>query len=152
MDPLQVLIEKDAIRELKARYFHTLDTKDWDGFTSVWEPEMEHKMIAENQEINGRREDFVAYVSKALTGVVTVHHGHNPIIEILSPTSAKATWPFVDRLKPGPDAHPQMQGLIGYGHYHETYVKSDAGWRIKTQLVTRLRLDRPGDAGFSETD
>jgi len=31
--------------------------------------------------------------------------------------------------------------LHGYGHYHETYVKTDGRWRIKTSTVTRLRED-----------
>ncbi|MFC3172635.1 nuclear transport factor 2 family protein [Novosphingobium bradum] len=149
MDPVQTLLAIEAIRNLKARYFYCLDTKDWDGFTQVWAPQMAHEMIAEQQKIAGPREDFVAYVAKALAGVVTVHHGHNPQIEITSPTTARAIWPFVDRLKPGPQAHPGAPELIGYGHYHETYEKSEeAGWQIKTQLVTRLRLDRPGAPGF----
>jgi hypothetical protein len=29
----------------------------------------------------------------------------------------------------------------GYGHYHETYEKSDVTWRIKTTRLTRLRTD-----------
>src|SRR5262245_54127559 len=130
MDALQTLIAMEAIKQLKAKYFHMLDTKDWEGFTSVWEPEMEHEMVVEKQKIHVSRDDFVAFVSSALTGVVTVHHGQTPEIEITSPTTAKAIWPFVDRLKPGPGAHPQAMGLIGYGHYHETYEKSEAGWRI----------------------
>ena len=141
LDPLQTLIEYEAIRNLKARYFRFLDTKDWAGWTSVFEPEFEHEMVMEQLSHKGSREDFVKFVSEALTGVVTVHHGHNPEIELMSPTTAKAIWPFVDRLKPGPDAPPNAPELVGYGHYHETYVKSAVGWRIKTQRVTRLRMD-----------
>ncbi len=142
MDALQVLVDKDAIRELKARYFRFLDTKQWDKWTEVFEPEFEHSMEFEQQEINGPREDFVKFVSQALEGVITVHHGHSPEIEITSPITARAVWPFVDRLKPAPDAEPgQGVTLDGYGHYHETYVKSEDGWRIKSQRITRLRMD-----------
>ena len=31
--------------------------------------------------------------------------------------------------------------MHGYGHYHETYEKGPDGWRIKTLLLTRLRVD-----------
>jgi len=141
LDPLQTLIEMEEIRALKARYFRFLDTKDWDGWTSVFEPEFEQEMVAEQIRHKGPREVFVAFVAKALEGVITVHHGHNPEIELTSPTTATAIWPFVDRLKPGPDAPPGATALVGYGHYHESYVKSAAGWRIKTQRVTRLRMD-----------
>ncbi len=142
LDQLQVLVAKDAIRELKARYFRFLDTKQWDQWTEVFEPHFEHEMEFEQQQINGPREEFVGFVSAALAGTITVHHGHNPEIEITSPTTARAIWPFVDRLKPAPDAEPgQGVTLTGFGHYHETYVKSESGWRIKTQRVTRLRMD-----------
>jgi hypothetical protein len=141
MDALQVLVAKDAIRELKARYFRFLDTKEWDQWTQVFEPEFDHEMEYEQQKVNGPREDFVKFVAGALEGLVTVHHGHNPEIEITSPTTARAIWPFVDRLQPAPDNTEGGVTLTGYGHYHETYVKSDAGWRIRTQRVTRLRMD-----------
>lgn len=141
LDPLQTLIDLEAIRQLKARYFRCLDTKDWAGWTCVFEPEFEHEMVAEQIRHKGPREDFVKFVSQALEGVVTVHHGHNPEIELTSPTTAKAIWPFVDRLQPGANAPAGAPAMVGYGHYHETYVKSDAGWRISTQRVTRLRTD-----------
>ena len=144
LDPLQILVEKDAIRELKARYFRFLDTRQWDKWTEVFEPEFEHEMEYEQQQINGPREKFVEFVSAALAGIVTVHHGHNPEIEITSPTTAQAIWPFVDRLQPAPENTAGGITLTGYGHYHETYVKSEAGWRIKTQRVTRLRMDFDG--------
>jgi hypothetical protein len=101
-------------------------------------------MEAEGQKHHGSREAFVRFVASALQGVVTVHHGHTPEIELTSPTTATGVWAFVDRLLPGPDARPGMTPMDGWGHYHETYVKSDAGWRIKTQLVTRLRRDGRG--------
>jgi hypothetical protein len=31
--------------------------------------------------------------------------------------------------------------MHGYGHYHETYERTDDGWRIKTITLTRLRVD-----------
>ncbi|MFC4595720.1 nuclear transport factor 2 family protein [Sphingobium tyrosinilyticum] len=131
----------EAIKQLKARYFRLLDRKDWAGWTEVWEQEIEHEMPADGTSFRGAREDFVAFVARALTGIVTVHHGQTPEIKLTSPTSATGIWAFVDRLKAGPDAQPGISEFTGFGHYHESYVKSDAGWRIKTQRVTRLRMD-----------
>ena len=31
--------------------------------------------------------------------------------------------------------------LHGFGHYHETYVRLDAGWRIRSSRLTRLRVE-----------
>jgi hypothetical protein len=145
MDPVQTLIEREALRDLKARYFRFLDTKDWESWTTVWAPEIDHEMPTEGQMFHGPREAFVRSVATALEGVVTVHHGHTSEIEVTSPTTAKAIWAFEDQLKPGPDAPPGAPDITGYGHYHETYEKSDAGWRIKTQRITRLRLDFHGE-------
>ena len=141
MNAVQQLLDIEAIKILKARYFRLLDTKDWDGWTQVWEPEIEHEMPTDGTSYKGAREGFVTFVRQALDNVVTVHHGHTPEIELTSATTAKAIWAFVDRLKPGPDARSDVPEMTGYGHYHETYVKSDAGWRIRSQLVTRLRID-----------
>jgi hypothetical protein len=34
------------------------------------------------------------------------------------------------------------QGLTGWGHYHERYVRgTDGAWRIARQRLTRLHLD-----------
>ena len=35
-DPLQQLLDIEAIKQLKARYFRCMDTKDWDGFRDVF--------------------------------------------------------------------------------------------------------------------
>ncbi len=78
---------------LKARYFRFLDTKDWAG-TEVFEPQFEHEMEMEQQRINGPREQFVEFVSQALEDVMTVHHGHNPEIELTSPTTARGDLAF----------------------------------------------------------
>jgi hypothetical protein len=36
---------------------------------------------------------------------------------------------------------PNGMELHGYGHYHETYRKTDGGWRIASTKLTRLRSD-----------
>ena len=71
--------------------------------------------------------------------VTTVHHGHMPEIEILSPTTARGVWAMEDKLR-WPEGSP-IQTMHGYGHYHETYELVDGAWRISTLTLTRLRLD-----------
>ena len=34
-----------------------------------------------------------------------------------------------------------IREMHGYGHYHETYERLPAGWRIKTLKLTRLRVN-----------
>jgi hypothetical protein len=59
-----------------------------------------------------------------------------PEIEITSPTTARGVWAMEDMLR-----WPDGRELHGYGHYHETYERTDDGWRIKTLTLTRLRTD-----------
>lgn len=147
MDDLQKLLDIEAIRNLKARYFRYLDIKDWASFKEVWAPEIEHDMVSEGQTFRGASSDFVDGVEKALSDIVTVHHGQTSEIEITSSTTAKGLWAFVDLVRPNPGASTGAREMIGYGHYHETYLKSqNAGWQIKTQVITRLRVDHP-DSG-----
>ena len=30
----------------------------------------------------------------------------------------------------------------GFGHYHETYLKTEQGWRIQSTRLTRLKVTR----------
>ena len=100
-----------------------------------------------NGKVSGRRE-IVAFVSAALEGVVTVHHGHMPEIEITGSNTARGVWSMEDHLEyPGEPPHFVIRGR---GHYHEEYEKQEDGvWRIKTLRLTRLRLDREGTPAAS---
>jgi hypothetical protein len=86
-------------------------------------------------------------VSGILESVVTVHHGHMPELRLTSPTTATGVWAMEDELW-WPEGSP-IRHLHGYGHYHETYAKTPAGWRISSMRLTRLQrlLDRGEDAG-----
>ena len=125
----------EAIKQLKARYFRSMDTKDWDAFGSVFAEDATMRNSPDPNEVFEGRSDIVAKVSAALVEAVTVHHGHMPEITLTSDTTATGIWAmddFVDL--------PQLV-LHGWGHYHEEYVKRDGRWQILSSRLTRLRLD-----------
>ena len=126
----------EAIRQLKARYFRTIDTKDWDGLKEVFTTDAVIDMTATGGGITSGATEFVTFLEGAIGDVVTVHHGHMPEIDITSATTAQGIWAMEDMLR-----WPTGTELHGYGHYHETYVKDDAGWRIKTSRLARIRMD-----------
>jgi hypothetical protein len=143
MDPRH-LADIEAIKQLKARYFRLMDTRQWTEwgrvFTSDCHLRVEHEPGVVGTDVRGR-DAIVRGVQKALDGTRTVHHGHMPEIEILGPTSARGIWAMYDYVRWGGDAD-----LKGYGHYHETYRKNPAGrWQIASLLLTRIRIDHPGD-------
>ena len=126
----------EAIKQLKARYFRTMDTKDWDAMRQVFSDDVVMDTTASGGNVVEGADDFMAFLRASIGDVVTVHHGHMPEIELTSPTTASGTWAMEDWLR-----WPDGRELHGFGHYHETYQKTDGRWRIKTSTLTRLRMD-----------
>jgi hypothetical protein len=131
----------EAIKQLKARYFRLLDTKDWAAFREIFTSDVHVDVSADAgpDAVYDGVDAFLEMLEPTLAGVVTVHHGHMPEIELTSPTTATGIWAMEDRLQFGPDG--PVQALHGWGHYHESYAKQDGEWRIRSTTLTRLRLD-----------
>jgi uncharacterized protein (TIGR02246 family) len=142
---LHRLLDIHEIGNLKARYFRTLDHKDWAGFGQVFTedavmelPEMELKLAG--------RESIVEMVSKTLASARTVHHGHMPEIELTGPDTARGTWAMADYVEWPPAGSGERAGLRGYGHYVEEYTRAGGQWRISRCRLDRLRVDRLSSA------
>ena len=130
------LDDVEAIQQLKARYFRSIDTKDWDALQQVVSDDVVVDTTASGGNVITGAAPFVAFLRDAIGDVVTVHHGHTPEIRITSPSTAAGVWAMEDQLR-----WPDGRELRGYGHYHETYGKVDGAWRIATTTLTRLRMD-----------
>ena len=127
----------EAIKQLKARYFRTIDTKDWAGYRQVFADDV---VIDVTEEAGGEpvhgADVFLEFLVATLSDAVTVHQGHMPEIELTSATTAKGIWALNDLLQFGDGSK-----MEGWGHYHETYEKVGDEWKIKTLRLTRLRAD-----------
>lgn len=128
-----------AIEQLKARYFRLLDTKDWDGFRDLFTDDVVVDVAGDGGGVIEGADAFLAMLVPTLADVVTVHHGHMPEIELTSPTTATGIWAMEDLLR-WPEGAP-ISEVHGWGHYHETYVKTAGAWRIASLRLTRLRRD-----------
>lgn len=128
-----------AIEQLKARYFRLMDTKDWAGFRHLFSPDVVVDVSDDGGRIYDGVDAFMEMLEPTLCDVVTVHHGHMPEIELSSPTTASGIWAMEDHLRFPPGG--PIAELHGYGHYYDTYVKLDDGWRISRTRLVRLRLD-----------
>ena len=131
--------DSEAIKQLKARYFRLMDTKDWDAFRELFADDVVIDVSGDGAGTFEGLSAFMAMLEPALRDVVTVHHGHMPEITIRSPTTADGIWAMEDHLQ-FPAGGPLGQ-LHGYGHYHDTYVKVGDTWRVQTSRLARLRLD-----------
>jgi len=136
------LVEIEAIKQLKARYFRYMDTKRFQDWANLFtEDAVLDNQHARPQPLVGRAQ-IAAVVSAGLTGVVTVHHGHMPEIRIISPTQAWGTWAMEDYLVPDDPAARLGHSYHGFGHYYESYRKVDGVWRIAQLRLTRLRVEQ----------
>lgn len=132
----------EAIKQLKARYFRTMDTKDWDAMRTVFADDVVADTTDSGGSVVRGADEFVSFLRSTLADVVTVHHGHMPEIGLASPTTATGVWAMEDVLR-----WPNGTEVHGFGHYHETYEKIDGQWHITSTRLTRLRLDMTGPPG-----
>jgi uncharacterized protein (TIGR02246 family) len=143
MDAIEKLIAAEEIKTLRARYWRCLDTKDWDGWASVFTEDC--TLIFDGAVSTGgrdgqsypkveTRQGMKDFVSGLLQNAVTVHQGHTPEIDFLSDTEAKGIWPMEDIVE-----HADYS-THGHGHYHDTYRKVDGEWLISSVHLTRLRI------------
>jgi hypothetical protein len=140
LDKLQAL---EDLRRLKARYFRLLDTKQWDAWSEIFEPDIVAEFPDDHPDAVYRGRDvLVSTVRASLDPALTLHHGHTPELDVLAPASAKGIWAMQDWLY-WPEGGNQVglsgvRSLLGWGHYHETYVKRAGEWRIATLKLTRM--------------
>lgn len=133
-DKLRVVDDLEAIKQLKARYFRLMDTKQWPAFGALFTADAVMQTTPNPDERFVGRDEIVAKVSFHLKDAVTVHHGHTPEIEV-DGDSATGIWAMDDYVE-----LPQLV-LRGSGHYHEQYRRQEGRWCIASCRLTRLRLD-----------
>ena len=149
MDAVEKLLALEEIKQLRAKYWRTLDTKQWEDWGSVFTEDCTLKYDSgvstgggdpQTNPTVSTRKGMVESVRAGLHQAVTVHMGHFPEIEFISDTEAKGIWPMEDIVEL-PEGAP-VRRLHGYGHYHETYVRgSDGRWRIAHLRLSRLLVE-----------
>lgn len=149
IDMPDALLAIEEIRHLRARYFQTLDEKDWrawealftEGAIMDFSGEIPHQ-IRDPREREALPDDAfrfeggpaaAAAFETHLANCVTVHHGHNPQVTLTGPDTATGLWAMWDCLDYGDEL------FQGYGHYRERYRRVDGRWLIEHLVLTRVR-------------
>lgn len=125
----------EAITALKARYFRTMDTKDWAAMRRVFTDDVVIDTTESGGGVVAGADEFMVFLQAALDGSITVHQGHMPEVELTSATAATGIWALNDII-----FFPDGSRLDGYGHYHETYRKVADDWLIASSKLTRLHM------------
>ena len=160
---IQTLLDIEAIKQLKARYFRLMDTKQWQKLAELFVEDVtiegDHSSVKSGcaaMEIDTPVPRY-ATVGEFIDGLMsegpelrTIHHGHMPEIELTGPDTARGVWSMFDCLTWNEDWArardlPEGQyGFLGYGHYEEEYVRQDGSWKFARMRLTRLQVDRLG--------
>ena len=132
---LQILEDKEAIRDLMMEYGKTLDARDFKSFSELF--------ANEGGEWNGGMgvAKGTAAIRKLMeetignnTGGVKSPNFHIFNNEIITVEGDRATalskWTFVVQ---GDDNRPQWVYL---GHYHDTFIKENGSWKFLQRKVT----------------
>jgi len=140
-DQVQQLLDYKAIVELKARFVHTVDAKDWDGYRAVFTPNDGTFDFGGGFVVEGGN-TFVDMVASQLEDAVSVHRAFLPQIEFVSATEARGEWAVNDYIEYTPDpVTGERRGQQGFGYEYETYRKVDGAWKIAGWRLKYIRLD-----------
>ncbi|WP_159848723.1 nuclear transport factor 2 family protein [Nocardia sp. CY41] len=128
----------EAVRQLKYRYFRTLDLKEWDDFADTLAVDARGRYgthaMGEPLHLDGR-DAITAFMRENLgPTLVTVHIANHPEIRVEGDT-ATGSWAFEDTV-----IATQYGVLIrGAGYYTDSYRRDvDGKWRIASTEYRRI--------------
>ncbi|MGP3791486.1 nuclear transport factor 2 family protein [Pseudomonas sp. B392_1p] len=142
MNAVDRLVAIEDIKQLKARYFRMIDSKNWPGLEALFAADASFDISDDvpGCAITGVSE-ILRVIVPSLASAVSVHHGHCPEIEITCGTMANGVWAMEDVLRWAEGSDSPIKSLHGYGHYFETYRRINGQWRIQSLRLKRLRVD-----------
>ena len=136
------LLAIEQIKQLKARYFRCMDTKDWDGYAKVFAP---NAVLDVTGESAPRRRDRTRQRAdrgvRARPGRPGDDRASRPHARDRDHVADHSHRDLVDGGHAAVAGRSPVAAMHGDGHYHETYEKIDGQWRIVSCKLTRLRVD-----------
>ena len=137
---IEQLLAREQIKQVRARYFRCVDSRNWEGFLALFRPDAVLDLTDDlGHKFRGHEE--ILSVVRGIEGSVSVHHGHMPEIEFTSATRASGIWAMEDVLFWAPGSKSPISKLHGYGHYHDVYVCTDGRWQFESVTLRRIRVD-----------
>ncbi|KAB0498038.1 nuclear transport factor 2 family protein [Pseudomonas moorei] len=143
------LVAIEQIKQLKARYFRSIDTCNLDLLRNILAPDVKISFDSPTYqfELNGLEQAIEFYRSNFTNRRFGMHHGHTPEIEV-NGDEAKGLW-YLNDLFINLDAQTLLNGSA---IYEDHYVKMQGEWRIlRTGYKRLLEMIGPLDAQWSIT-
>jgi hypothetical protein len=134
---LETLEAVEEIRRLKHRYFRACDRQEPEVVRDCFSAD--HALIA--YEAFPRFESRDAFVDiyaqmGCLPRIVDIHHGQNPVIDVLAPDEARGVW---DIFYFGLDLEARTATQLA-GEYLDEYVRENGQWRMRSTRFRRTSL------------
>lgn len=133
---IQRLMDIEAIKQIKHRYFRCLDTANWEELQSILHPELKVHYIGGGYEFKfENNKDFIDTMQQAFNNdAVGRHNGSMPEIQMLSASEATGIWYLYDHFWSLNAKHLTH----GTALYWDSYVKTDGQWLIKETSYKRI--------------
>ncbi len=118
----------EAIKQLKAQYWHACDQKDVEQVRECFvdgPAEIHYDgPVGRVEHRDGLYEVFKDVACR--TNIVEIHHGAAPQIDVIDAQHAKGVWALVYHLM---DTDENTRSVVG-GYYHDEYRFADGAWKI----------------------
>jgi hypothetical protein len=148
LDNVAKLLAIEEIKQLKARYFRLLDTRDYEAMAQVFCQDAVFDCTAGSRvtpivgpvrgvigPIVHGRDAIMTWIQEVFANATCVHHGHCHEVTITSETEAHgiiAMENYTFRLD------RETKFLHGAGYYYERYRFERDAWRIAETKLVRL--------------
>ena len=133
---IQMLMDIEAIKQLKHAYFRCIDTANLEELGTLFHQDVLVHFVGGTYEwtVNGRK-DYLANIQYAFNKASVGHHnGHQPEIRLLSETEAVGVWYLADNMW----LLNHNAKTYGTALYWDRYVKEDGRWLIRETRYERL--------------
>ena len=143
MNAIDRVIASEEIRNLKARYWLGVDSRDAAMIKATLAPDV----TADYTEVAppaGNAVSEVLHGADAVAAAVAatpaepgggLHFGGQPVIEVTSATTATAIWPMLGLGHVAPKGATRVGELY---YYHDSYERIDGAWKIKSIRLTHV--------------
>jgi hypothetical protein len=143
VSPIEDLIARREIAELKARYCRLLDTKQWDAWRALFTDDVEIDISDDITPEMGTptfrgRDRLVEQTRRFMDPGQSAHHVHSSEIAFDDDDHARGIWAMSDHVVFPPGGPVPFKAMTARGFYHERYVRTADGWKIAANRLERI--------------
>lgn len=143
---VRLLLDIEAIKQLKHRYLRYVDAADWKALDRLWTEDAwcNYGFLGRFEGRQGIMDGFFRGLVSAASSF-NAHMVHNPIVEI-DGDSARGNWYMTAQTV----IQPQNQAVWAMGVYEDTFRRVDGEWLIAS-LAVEFRYYTPYEDGWAKT-